>query len=117
MDEVFCMPYRLILLLFIMLVARAVRGLRLRFSKTNDLVRPSSTLPDNFAEIEMGSSIPQHFKSSFLQEMLERGFVHQCTDFKTLDERMSSGVVTAYLVRLHRFTTLNSQLTIDFCFT
>eukprot|EP01039_Chlorochromonas_danica_P001524 gene1524-1662_t len=29
--------------------------------------------------------------------MLERGFIHQCTDFKALDEKLTSGVVAAYL--------------------
>src|SRR4029077_5436134 len=35
-------------------------------------------------------------RSAFLRTALERGFVHQCTDFKTLDERLSSGRVTGY---------------------
>lgn len=41
--------------------------------------------------------VPQSFDSTFMQVMLERGFIHQCTDFKTLDKRLSSGVVPAYL--------------------
>src|SRR4029077_18836262 len=36
-------------------------------------------------------------RSAFLRTALERGFVHQCTDFKTLDERLSSGRVTGYV--------------------
>jgi tyrosyl-tRNA synthetase len=36
-------------------------------------------------------------RSAFLRTALERGFVHQCTDFKTLDERLSSGRVTGYI--------------------
>ena len=30
--------------------------------------------------------MPESFKAPFLQTLLERGFIHQCTDFKTLDE-------------------------------
>lgn len=46
---------------------------------------------------EKGSSMPTMFKSTFLQLMLERGYLHQCTDFATLDEKMQSSIVTAYL--------------------
>ena len=36
-------------------------------------------------------------RSAFLSAAIERGYVHQCTDFKTLDERLSSGRVTGYI--------------------
>jgi tyrosyl-tRNA synthetase len=36
-------------------------------------------------------------RSTFLSAAIERGFVHQCTDFETLDERLSSGHVTGYI--------------------
>jgi tyrosyl-tRNA synthetase len=36
-------------------------------------------------------------RSAFLSAAIERGFLHQCTDFKTLDERLSSGRVTGYI--------------------
>jgi tyrosyl-tRNA synthetase len=36
-------------------------------------------------------------RSAFLATATERGFVHQCTDFETLDERLGSGRVTGYL--------------------
>ena len=36
-------------------------------------------------------------RPSFLSAAIERGFVHQCTDLKTLDERLSSGRVTGYI--------------------
>jgi tyrosyl-tRNA synthetase len=39
-------------------------------------------------------SIPQ---SSFLSTARERGFIHQCTDFEALDERLRGGSVTGYL--------------------
>ena len=35
--------------------------------------------------------------SSFLATARERGFIHQCTDLETLDQRLSGGRVTAYL--------------------
>jgi tyrosyl-tRNA synthetase len=35
-------------------------------------------------------------RSPFLIAALERGFVHQCTDFEALDERLSAGHVIAY---------------------
>jgi tyrosyl-tRNA synthetase len=35
-------------------------------------------------------------RSDFLRVMVERGFLHQCTDFEALDMRFSTGVVTAY---------------------
>lgn len=34
--------------------------------------------------------------SDFLRALLERGFVHQCTDLAALDSRLCSGPVTAY---------------------
>ena len=39
-------------------------------------------------------------RSAFLASALERGFVHQCTDLDALDDRLSTGRVIAYCVRL-----------------
>ena len=36
-------------------------------------------------------------RSSFLAAAIERGFVHQCTDLETLDERLRNGRVTGYI--------------------
>src|SRR5207237_8613051 len=36
-------------------------------------------------------------RSAFLSAAIERGFVHQCTDLETLDERLSGGRVTGYI--------------------
>ena len=36
-------------------------------------------------------------RSAFLAAATERGFVHQCTDFETLDARLRGGRVTAYV--------------------
>src|SRR5712692_10606485 len=36
-------------------------------------------------------------RSAFLSTAIERGFVHQCTDFETLDERLRGGRVTGYI--------------------
>jgi hypothetical protein len=48
-------------------------------------------------ELDTPDAVPTSFNSKFLQVMSERGFIHQCTDFKTLDEKLSRGVVPAYL--------------------
>jgi tyrosyl-tRNA synthetase len=36
-------------------------------------------------------------RSTFLSTAIERGFLHQCTDFASLDERLHGGRVTGYL--------------------
>src|SRR5271169_3746171 len=36
-------------------------------------------------------------RSAFLSTATERDFIHQCTDFETLDERLRAGRVTAYV--------------------
>ncbi|MBJ6125826.1 tyrosine--tRNA ligase [Microvirga splendida] len=36
-------------------------------------------------------------KSEFLKTLIERGFIHQCTDLTALDERLSAGPVAAYI--------------------
>jgi len=42
-------------------------------------------------------AMPDKFKSNFLTTMKERGFIHQCTDFKSLDEKFMEGPIKAYL--------------------
>jgi tyrosyl-tRNA synthetase len=66
-----------------------------RLSKAN-AIKMATEAFDEIAE-QRGSVIPANFDSNFLQVMLERGFIHQCTDFKGLDERLKSGTVSAYL--------------------
>jgi tyrosyl-tRNA synthetase len=36
-------------------------------------------------------------KSLFLSTAIERGYIHQCTDFEALDERLAAGRVVAYV--------------------
>jgi len=36
-------------------------------------------------------------KSSFIKVMMERGFLHSCTNIEELDKQMEAGLVTAYL--------------------
>lgn len=36
-------------------------------------------------------------KSSFLKTVVDRGFIHQCTDASELDERCSNGTIAAYV--------------------
>ncbi len=37
------------------------------------------------------------FKSEFLNILDERGFIHQCSDFSALDEKLASGTQSAYI--------------------
>ena len=39
----------------------------------------------------------QQPKSSFIKVMMERGFLHSCTNIEELDKQMEAGLVTAYL--------------------
>jgi tyrosyl-tRNA synthetase len=39
----------------------------------------------------------QNVKSDFLRVMMERGFFHQCSDTEGLDEKLVTGIVSAYL--------------------
>jgi tyrosyl-tRNA synthetase len=60
----------------------------------------SSTTPqESVLRIDdIPDALPKSFSSKFLQTLLERGYIHQCTDFKGLDEKCSSqGIITAYL--------------------
>jgi tyrosyl-tRNA synthetase len=41
--------------------------------------------------------MPDSFQAPFLQTLSDRGFIHQCTDFKSLDEKFSNSTVSAYL--------------------
>jgi len=47
----------------------------------------------------MSDTAPSTFKpkSDLLKVLIERGYVHQCTDLEALDEAASKGVVTAYV--------------------
>ncbi|EAR50582.1 tyrosyl-tRNA synthetase [Oceanicola granulosus HTCC2516] len=38
-----------------------------------------------------------HPKSEFMARIMERGFLADCTDYQSLDEELSKGVVTAYI--------------------
>ncbi|HBT00914.1 MAG TPA: tyrosine--tRNA ligase [Citreicella sp.] len=38
-----------------------------------------------------------HPKSDFMRVMMERGYLADCTDYQSLDEALSQGVVTAYI--------------------
>lgn len=58
----------------------------------------SSSVSDDLVIVpDIDDAMPVDFKSGFLTTMRDRGFIHQCTDFKTLDHKFSNGVVTAYL--------------------
>jgi tyrosyl-tRNA synthetase len=56
----------------------------------------SSCSIDTLADIDVSGNAQQHmipssFKSAFLNTMLERGFIFQCTDFSSLDDKLSAG--------------------------
>jgi tyrosyl-tRNA synthetase len=53
-------------------------------------------MTDVISETE-SEKIPDTFNSTFLRTMRERGFLHQCTDFKSLDDKFHTSTVTAYL--------------------
>ena len=40
---------------------------------------------------------PASFRSEFLRTLVERGFLHQCTDLEALDAAAASGPVTGYI--------------------
>ena len=44
----------------------------------------------------MNAPAPFQPRSDFLRVMIERGYLHQCTDLEGLDARLTQGVVTAY---------------------
>lgn len=59
--------------------------------------KATSTDDDIAISDDAGRAIPTSFKSKFLSVLLERGFIHQCTDFQQLDEKLATDVVPAYL--------------------
>lgn len=44
-----------------------------------------------------GSETMSNNKSEFVQTLVERGFLHQCTDLEALDKRAADGVITSYV--------------------
>ena len=61
--------------------------------------QPLHSIATDNEEVVLGTpdAIPSSFRSPFLQTLLERGFIHQCTDFEGLDDRLTSSTVSAYL--------------------
>ncbi|CAO3401383.1 tyrosine--tRNA ligase [Azospirillum palustre] len=45
----------------------------------------------------MTTTTPSAPVSEFLRTLQDRGFIHQCTDFATLDERATKGPIVAYI--------------------
>ena len=70
-------------------------GYTIRCRSTDKLSSSVRNDLDIFPDID--DAMPVEFKSGFLTTMRDRGFIHQCTDFKTLDHKFSNGIVTAYL--------------------
>ncbi len=61
------------------------------------VAKATNTDDDIAISDDAGRAIPTSFKSKFLSVLLERGFIHQCTDFQQLDEKLATDVVPAYL--------------------
>lgn len=80
----------------ILVKAKAMQFLKLRPTLARSVFQLRAMSPD-VNTIDQPDYLPQSFSSPFLQTMLERGFIHQCTDFKGLDAKLSSGTQTAYL--------------------
>jgi tyrosyl-tRNA synthetase len=74
-----------------------------RDRKANKAVYSTSAYVSVDEEFDISSNALQHtipstFQSSFLQVMLDRGFIFQCTDFHGLDKKLTEGVpIPAYL--------------------
>jgi len=43
------------------------------------------------------AAAPASLRSDFLRTLVERGFLHQCTDLEALDAAAASGTVTGYI--------------------
>ena len=70
------------------------------FTKTHRFVHSRHFNLHNQIETEdvnQSDKLPTSFNSPFLQTLLERGYIHQCTDFKSLDEKFCQSIVPAYL--------------------
>ena len=80
-----------LMLLMLLSPARCLRLLK------SPILRHAHRLRNVEETAEIPDELPKNFQSPFLQTLLERGYIHQCTDFKGLDEKFSQGVVAAYL--------------------
>ncbi|HEY4029810.1 MAG TPA: tyrosine--tRNA ligase [Caulobacteraceae bacterium] len=51
------------------------------------------------SDTDLAAFKPQEFrpKSDFVRVMLERGYIHQCSDLEELDKQAAEGVITAYV--------------------
>ena len=74
-----------------------VNGINKHISASSVVTRFLSTVENNTEIDSAGSSMPEKFESKFMQTMLERGFLHQCTDFKDVDKLLNTEIVSAYL--------------------
>ena len=100
--------HSLIFLIMISLLYRAIQAFSSHHKSTNkgfQIKKHFQTKVYNSPKIVesdealIDTKIPENFSSSFLTVLLERGFIHQCTDFKGLDEKFSNSQkpVMAYL--------------------
>ena len=76
---------------------RATAMTDVAFRRVNTRLYSTDTNTYEDAPLDTPDTMPSSFKSPFMQTMLERGFIHQCTDFQALDEKFVSEKVTAYL--------------------
>ena len=69
-------------------------------SAIRSMTRIRSTVVDSSGDLLIGAegaTMPEKFKSDFMQTLRDRGFIHQCTDFQALDQKFMDGRVSAYL--------------------
>ena len=79
------------------LTSNSVSRIPTKLSNSPKGTTSTDTIDSDEALID--TKIPDKFKSSFLSVLLDRGFIHQCTDFKGLDDKFSDmqSPVVAYL--------------------
>jgi tyrosyl-tRNA synthetase len=67
------------------------------FSKSDKFFASAEDAEEEELKLDVADACPSSFDSKFMQTLLERGFIHQCTDYKGLDAKLNSEVVPAYL--------------------
>lgn len=73
---------------------RTVVGRQVRHLVHSKPLRAQATDDTSVVNAEV---MPEQFQSNFLRTMKERGFIHQCTNFRLLDDKARSGTIAAYL--------------------
>lgn len=83
------------LIIFLIFLPMALNAFRL-IHKKYPISRNFRTLSSLTVSYDPDKA-PDTFQSAFLSSMQERGYIHQCTDFKALDNKLCNATVNAYL--------------------